>query len=135
MPIALQPEYVLRWAFEYADGKRRAGIWGQSTDNPGDSAWAQPKIGLIRAIIEGKNQITKNIVRFAECSGEDYRVFQWVAVAAMPGFGFRGSVNLPSRLVGLKLLARDQMYEVHGNGKVVITPITDRQREIQFASY
>lgn len=135
MPTASQPDYILRWVFEYQDGRRKAGMWGQATRNPVDSAWAQSTKGLARAVIEGKHVTSRKLVRLAECSGQDYRTFQWVATAAMPGMGFKGAVTLRSRLVGLKLLARDKVFEVNGKGDVNITPITKRQNEIQFASY
>lgn len=136
MPTASQPNvYMLRWAFEYSNRPRKAGMWGMATKNPVDSAWAQPKDGLIYALIEGKDIKTRLTHRLVECPGADFRTFQWVATAALPGMGLKGAVTLRSKLVGLKILSRDICLEVHSDGKLLKRALTDGERSIQFAAY
>ena len=128
-------KYALRWVLEYSDGRRKPGLWGQSTENQADQAWCQPRKGLTRAVIEGKNILTREIVRLVDCPAEDFRVFQWVATASINPFGIRGTVKPQSRLMGLKILTRYKEFQVLGDGKVTSQDLPENLANLNFATY
>jgi hypothetical protein len=125
--------FALRWRFDYNNRPTKCGMWGRTTTNPVDCAWSQPRDGLVRASIEGKNIETREILTFAECDGHAYRAFQWAATAAMPLLG--GTAVLKSQLVGLKLLTTDSCLLVDQAGKLTVAPLSDDIKAINFQSY
>lgn len=126
--------YTLRWRFDYLTRPSKAGMWGLTTRNKVDSAWSQPRDGMIRACIEGKNLRTREIKMLAECRGCDFRVFQWLATALCPIFP-GGTRSLKSKLVGLKMLTRDEQVTVLYDGSVQVEPLSESLRELNFKTY
>lgn len=129
------PKYWLRWRFDYSDGKpSKVGGWL----NPGDEknqhmlAYMQSKENLLRACVEVKNIETNCVAPYAECEGQDFCTFEWVARAAMPAF-FKGSVQIGgnvygSAVVGLTLVSRNERIRVTIDGQIKRTPRTDADR-------
>jgi hypothetical protein len=111
--------YNLRCVFEYAkDIPTWKSQWNRSGDNATDSAFMQTKNGLLYAVIEGKNIITKEIVRIVEYPGYDFCNFQWVAASFVPVNSPKG--QLQSKLIGLALVTRDNVVTVFRDGSVKI---------------
>lgn len=84
--IATQPDYFrLRWRFQFKSKPDRVGVWNEESNHPSDGASAVVKLGLTRAIIEGENCRTFEIVRFVYCPGQDYIATKVEAYARIPG--------------------------------------------------
>jgi hypothetical protein len=127
-------QYKLRWRFDYLSRPSKAGMWALTTNNPVDCAWSQPKDGLVRASIEGKNIKTKEIEVLAESRGQDFRVFQWLATALCPIF-HNGDSVLRSTLVGLKLLTSDDEVSVMCDGSVHRQSLSEQLKTVNFKTY
>lgn len=105
--------YRLRWAFYYADHKApRLGLYDSAGQGPKDSAYACSKENLLTACIEGKHEKTKQIVRLAECAGEDFVNFQWIATAKLAA----GNTYQP--IIGLMIVSRDEKIQVFRSGQI-----------------
>ena len=117
--------YLLRWRFEYLD-RVKYGMWSNSGTRPEDQAWAQDKTGLVKAKIEAKDVATRQITTIAECSGDQYVNFQWIATATIQPFSINGSTTPITRIVGLRLITKDEKQEVYANGAMRTYPNTDQ---------
>ena len=126
-----QINYKLRWRFDYINRPPKYGIWSMATGKPSDSAYSQPKDGLLTASIEGKDVHTKEIKRLADCPGQDFRMFQWVATASMPAVSGLVSYTPRSTLVGLKLITRNEVIEVLNTGVKNVSLITKAEENIK----
>lgn len=129
--------YLLRWRFDFTSGASRFGMWSQPGDVEKSGAWRQTKVGLFvaRAMIEGKHFIKRTTHVLAECSGEDYCTFQWMALAHLAPLGLRGSVTPLTRLNGLSLVTREEIIEVTTDGRVNRMPRPDAHKRVGFATY
>lgn len=126
--------FWIRWRFEYPN-KTVAGIWNNPGENGNNQAWNQNKEGLVKAMIERKDLTTGEIKVVAECSGQDYRNLQWVGAVKLNPFTVGAPQTHKPVLCGLKLHARDAVTEVYGDGSVKRRPITQRETEINWATY
>lgn len=114
---AEHPKYLLRWCFEYADHKpRKFGMWSHPGDFDTEKAWCQSKENLLRACIEGKDFLTREIMVLAELPGPDFVNFQWIAKGVQRGDP-RGE-KVPWRILGLMLVSRDQKIKIYDTGMV-----------------
>jgi len=133
------PIYRLRYRFEYFDGKPTVfGKWDHSGDHAANQAWTQKRDGLARVIIEGKHNVTKETVSIVDCSGQDYRMLQWIAA------GFLGSRQLKNcgngitpatRNIGLALWTADKKIAVFNNGVVHVEELNEQEKKYHFATY
>lgn len=126
--------YLLRWRFDFANHPMRYGQWSRAATRPEDMAAFALKEGLVRASIEGKHIETREIKTLAEVDGWDYCVFKWMAAASGPAF-VKGSVTLVSRILGLKIVAREREIEVYNNGQINIVPRAEDEKLIHYATY
>lgn len=111
-----RPEFwLLRWRFEYTDGRSKYGQWDRHGDFEKDQAWRQTKENLLYACIEGKEFHTKESKIFHRCLGQDFVNFNWMATSTVPS-NFSGSVTPTPRLVGLMLIDRKQKHSVYKSG-------------------
>lgn len=102
--------YEACWFFEYADGRIKKGIFNYAGKG-NDTAYAQPKNGLIRAGIIARCGNRKEYA-VLNCDGQDYCNFEWVAgKSAMTGRG---------KLLGLTLVTRDQRATFIFDGSVEV---------------
>jgi hypothetical protein len=122
----------LRWRFDFFGRPSKYGQWNRPGTTPETQAWCQNKEGLVRASIEGKNMVTKEIETLAECDGHDFVNFQWMAAAKMKPF-FKGTANVAHFLVGLKIITRDSAVEVYPNGEVRKNERTEKN--VQYATF
>jgi hypothetical protein len=133
------PKFRLRYRFEYYDGKPSvSGKWDSSGEHPANQAWTQKREGLARVIIEGKHHITKEVETIVDCSGQDYRMLQWIAA----GFFSRRQLNKAgngitplTRNIGMALWTSDKKIAVFNNGVVHIEELNDSERKYHFATY
>jgi hypothetical protein len=128
------PKYLLRWRFEWPDKPAKYGMWSHSgaKDDLATKAWCNNKSGLLYAIIEAKDFITREIKTIVRCPGQDFRNFQWVALASMPGF-VKGSVTPMTRIGGITILTRAEDIQVFDTGQLRRTPSTTHN--LNFATY
>lgn len=133
VPI-LPRNYRLRWRFDYVNRPTRRGIWdGVGPEGGVESAWRQPKDGLIAALIEGECMKTHEVYVLAEVRGQDYAFAQWDShVRTGPGIGLKRDFK-PFRMThGLALLTRDERVTVFIDGTVARRPLTDEERGFNF---
>jgi hypothetical protein len=93
-------------------------------------AYFQNKEGLVRASVEGKDILTREIKTLAECDGWDYVNFQWMAELRMRSDGYGTSQH-----VGLKLVTRDFWIEVYARGNVLRVPRTEEDKNYHYATF
>lgn len=130
-------KYLLRWRFHWFDRPSKFGMWS----HPGEQkdlatkAWYHNKEGLILAVIEGKDVVTREVKVLVECPGQDYRNFQWVALASVvPGaLAGGGSVTPLTRIGGLKVQTRNEEITVMDDGSITTVPFTAEDQH--FATY
>lgn len=128
--------FWIRWRFDYPN-KTVCGIWNNSGDEKtgANQAWNQNKEGLVRAVIERKDIRTDEIKAVAICPGQEYRNMQWVGAVSLNPFAVGKAQTHKPRLCGLRLLARDTAIEVYGDGSIKQRPLTDSEKNINFATY
>lgn len=109
------PKYLLRWCFEYANKPKKYGLWSNPGEHQTEQAWCQNKEGLLEAVIEGKNFITREIIPLASINGQDFVNFQWIASATQRGLKVSGR-PLPKSIVGLMIVGREDKIKIYNNG-------------------
>jgi hypothetical protein len=115
----------LRWRFEYADKPAKYGGWDYLGDDPGLSAWRQPREGMVMAILEAKTS-DGVILQLVECPGQDFCNFQWEMEARL------NAGSLAHRHVGLTLVSRSYRYTVFVNGNTNAEPRKESDRDNQY---
>ena len=117
--------YLLRWRLIYKSGKEKMGRWGKEAD-PEDlenMAWRQTKAGLSKALIEGKNPLTRETTVLVECDGPDFCMFQWVGKVA-----FKGPGAYRPFIIGLQINCRSEVVKVLNSGEIIheAKPLPDK---------
>lgn len=122
--------YLLRWRFDYLNRTTKIGQWSRGATLEQDMAYFQNKEGVIRAAIEGKHQVSREVRILAECDGHDFVNFQWMAE-------FRGNVKGggSSHHTGLKLVTRDFWIEVYARGFQIKKPRTEEDKKFHYATF
>jgi len=128
------PKFLLRWRFEWPDKPVKYGMWSHSgtQEDLATKAWCNNGPGLAFAVVEAKNYLTREIKPVVVCPGQDFRNFQWIALANVPGF-VKGKMIPVTRVGGIILQTRDEEITVHDCGKVLRAPFT--AHNINFATY
>jgi len=104
--------WLFRWRFEFAgNSPTRIGGWFPATRYE-DMAAAVNKEGLIRAIIEGKNFMTKEVKSFADCPGYDFINFQHLALY------INSAGKVTQRTHGMRLIQRQGLVNCYETGLV-----------------
>lgn len=129
------PKYLLRWRFEWADRPAKFGMWSHpgKQDDLATKAWCSNKEGLLWAIIEAKDFLTRETKTIVRCPGQDFRNFQWIALAVAPSLNFKGAVTPMTMVGGLTMLTRTEDIQVFDSGKLVRAPSTTQN--LNFATY
>lgn len=131
--------FLLRWRYEWPDRPAKFGMWNQPGDLPVNQAWAQNKDGLAYAVIESKNIKTREIADVVRCPGHDFLNFQWIAAASVSGAGLVrggfGSVVPRTKLVGIKMITRDESLAVYVSGQIVRAPLKPGEASTNFATF
>jgi hypothetical protein len=131
-----QPKkYLLRWRYEWADRPTKFGMWSNqgSQDDLSTKAWCHNHEGLVSAIIEAKNIETREVKPVVRVPGQDFRNFQWLAVASVPMSVAGGKLQPMSQVVGLKIQTRDEEVSVYDDGTLHRAPF--EAHNINFATY
>jgi hypothetical protein len=123
-------KYDLRWYFEYLDRPDYYGGWN-STD-PRRPAWSHAFEGLTKAMIQARDGGTEFKV-LAECPGQDFQNFQWIAIARANEMQIRRGLKLPAVIVGLQIQHRYGQIQCYIDGTVKHNKIV--YPTIHFASY
>jgi len=127
----LELKYLLRWRFDFADGKVKTGSWNGSSI----TAWDINKDGLIRASIEAKDYVTKKIKKMVECKGEDFVNFGWIGFASASA-ALSGVTVTPNTVIGgLNMLTRDNNIRVFINGVANFKKRTDLEKKQHLAGF
>ena len=132
----LKQKFVLRWGFDYLDGKpSRCGQWNRSGPNPIDYAMYHAK-NVKWAFIEAMPITGGQVLRLVEVSGQDFRNFQWQGMAKVPvTMAGRLEVRLPTSVIGLSVLGRDKKFTINIDGKMEAIDLTAAEKKINFAIY
>lgn len=91
----------------------------------------QPKENLLWAVIEAENMKTWEVSRAAECPGEDFCNFEWVAGASIG----TGGDGLRHDLIGLKIRARNKTIQVLNDGSVSEEIRSEQDKKFHLAGY
>jgi hypothetical protein len=126
--------FDMRWRFDYANRPAKYGKWSHSGYTNECKAWCQPKDGLVRACIEGKEVGTNQVMTLAECDGWDFVNFKWMAVAMAPG-NFRGTIQPLHALTGMRLVTRENETLVFPNGQTKVEPRSDEDKRFHYATF
>lgn len=138
MDIVAPDFYLLRWRFDFQTGAKHFGMWSQPGDIEKAGAWRQTKAGLhvIAAMVEGKHITRRTTEVLAECSGQDFVLFEWLALARVNPFSVRGAGGTPhTTLGGLSIVSREEITTVHVSGEVQRQPRPEAHKRIGFATY
>lgn len=108
----LSNRWLFRWRFEFlGNSPSRIGGWFPA-GRPEDSASAVNKTGLSRAIIEGKNFMSKEIKSFVDCPGDDFINFQHLALYINSGS------KVIQRTHGMRLIHRYGILNCYETGVI-----------------
>jgi len=121
--------YKLRWYFEYLGRNPYYGVWGYA--DPARPAWCRNYEGLIKVIIQGKDQSGK-VTNLAECSGQDYMNMSWMAEAKYRPQGRVGNSTLPTRIIGLMMATSKGNIKVYIDGTVLTDDVV---YDFNFSTY
>ena len=128
-------KYFLRCHFDFLNKPSWSSMWNDSGPNNCDKACFQNKDGLIRAAIEAKDIVTRQIVILAECDGTDFCNFQWEAIA-LGGSIFNSKAHSAyGHNIGLSMITRKEKVKVFMNGDVKIEIRNEKDKLINFVSY
>jgi hypothetical protein len=123
--------YRLRWRFDFRDRPTRRGPWDGGSDRAEDSAWAVPKDGLLRAVVEAEDRETFQTFTAAAVEGQDYATAQWEIHSRIPGLGVHRVMTPRPVVHGLSLLTRDERVTVLVSGEVRRRPLTPDERAMK----
>jgi hypothetical protein len=121
--------FLLRWCYDYP-GRTIHGLWSNPGDNEANKAWANFKEGLVCARIEMKDIRTKEITTVAECSGQNFRMFQWIGAARYHGVGTQRT-----SIAGIKLLTHDKAHVVYVDGTRQVSELGEAEKNLNFRIY
>ena len=122
--------YRLRWRMDFKNRPSAIGMWDIDPPDIKQKACFQMREGLIRAAVEGKHQITREVVTLAEVDGWDFCNFQWLALwQGNPGGGGY------QRHYGLAIQSRDWIIEVRFNGQVFRESRSEEDKKYHYAIY
>lgn len=125
MDLARSKYYLLRWRFDYLSRPAVFGMWSNPGNIQQSGAWRQNREGVLRASVEAKDYFTRAITVLAECPGQDFVNFEWLALASLNPFGVRGSITPLTKLGGLAIRSRNELIQVYTSGEVSRTPWQD----------
>jgi hypothetical protein len=132
---AYTPKYLLRWRFEWPDRPAKFGMWSHAgrQDDLATKAWCHNKEGLLWAVVEAKDYITREIKTIVRCPGQDFRNFQWITLAIAPAIGLKGSVRPMTMIGGITINTRNEDIDVFDSGTLKRRPSTNQN--VNFATY
>lgn len=111
-------------------------MWSRSSNKTEEMAAFVNKDGLILASIEAKNYYTQEQFIIAECNGQDFVNFKWIAErhSVTGGTGLYSFSNW-HQLVGLKLVTRDFDLNVHFDGTNQIEQRTEEDKKFHYEGF
>lgn len=120
----------VRWHLDWNCRPAKYGAWTDAGNCPSTTAWLQPKDGLVRACITGRNRVTRMTYSLAECDGHEFIEFRWIAAFPTPmrlkGPLARG-VKCIGGIQGLTLVTADEKLHAYVDGTVVREPNFERR--------
>ncbi len=130
------PRFELRWRFDFAQKKTKAGMWSKPAISQADMAAFVNKEGLVRACIEAKNFYTQEQFVIAECDGQDFVNFKWCAERhqVVSGTGLYSFANWHN-LVGLMLVTRDVEVTIYFDGSSQVVNRTEEDKKFHYESF
>jgi hypothetical protein len=130
--------YRLRWVFDYADGKKRVGIWNGASNRFDDTCAAVNKTGIIRASIQAEHVTNYGILTAFECDGHDYASAKWVGAASVGcpiGKWKHDSYVVAPDIVGLAFLTRYERVVIYVDGSTSRRPHTDDEAKFKLREH
>ena len=130
----LNAVWEFRWRFDYADKPSKFGSWMDRAEDASAKAVFQDKNGMIYARIEARRigQPERKIV--AECSHQDYRLFQWV-VGSKLNYKQGKISSGGSTLIGICLWSRYSKTTAFVDGSVKVEELPIEDQNFNFESY
>jgi hypothetical protein len=127
-------KWLLRWRYDFISHPVKYGQWDRSATLMTDMACYNLKEGLIRASIEAKDILTREIKTIVEVDGQNFCNFQWIAITRSPAI-HSGTMNIRANNVGLRLIGRYTSFEVYKDGTVVMKERSIEDQKFNFAIY
>jgi hypothetical protein len=122
--------YLIRWRFDFSDGRSsRMGMWSNPSTKREDMAAYVNKTNLLRASIEAKNFVTREISTLFECAGPDFVTFQWLSTARFSGIG---NQLISQNVNGLRLVSRDNFNDIFVDGSFKVTARPENQKNFNY---
>jgi len=127
---AIKKKYLLRCCFDYVSRPTWKSQWNNTDGGECNKAWFNNKSGVVNAYVEGKDVITKEIIRMIEVTGDKFCNFEWVALTVAP---LQGSITIAGENVGLTIVTPDHRVTVFCDGALDIKDRDDK--DFNFATY
>lgn len=108
------PKHLVRWRLDFADGSYKAGLWSSPGDHDSAKASKNLRSDLVRASIEAKDFLTREIKILVQCLASDFMEFKWTAVHKV--FSNTHEVH------GLTLVCKWGSTEILLDGTIIETP-------------
>lgn len=110
-------KYLLRWRYEYKDGKPP--LYGQwSPGGKEGAARLADQTNLDRAMIEAKDIVKRDVFTLLECDAAEFIKFEWVTLQSV---FMGGKIQMgPRRVVGLRILTKYGNMEAFTSGECKI---------------
>lgn len=136
--------YLLRWRFEYKDGKPpKYGMWSAAPkkDDYANQAWCHNS-NVAFAIVEGKNIATKEVKPVVVCAGDDFVNFEIIALALTPALALKRlrekkitELTPPTLFAGISLRTRYEVLEVFETGDINRRPRPPEDMDFNYATF
>jgi len=127
--------YDLRCSFEFIGKPSWRSMWNRSGKAASDQAWCQNKTGLVYAVIEGKDIVTRETIRLVECSGDKFANFEWLAQATIPMGAIHGAITVPGINIGLVLVTSNERITVTQDGNISVEARSEEDKRFHYAGY
>lgn len=124
--------FKIRWRYDYADGSKKFGLWSMPGKHDNEKPSRTYNLSVVYAAIEAKSNIDYKIYQLAECDGNNFVAFQYIAMASIAPFGIKGEVTPPTYFGGMKLLTKTNVYQVVPSGHISVKPITSGELDLDF---
>ena len=123
--LGILHKWDLRWRLDYTDGRRIVGVWMLHNDKDNATkASAQPREGLLKATIEGREVGTNQAIELLSCDAPHYVGFCWEA-----GMGYAPSTRGVSKggsVIGLSIQGWHHKVSVFIDGSSRVSDATKK---------
>jgi hypothetical protein len=110
-----------------------ASQWNRTGPAERDCAWAQSRVGLVRAAIEAFDLVKKTTEVVAQCSADQFVTFRWESVTPYLPPKKNTAMALPpaeGANIGLIIITREEALHVRCDGRMQFRLLTEDELKI-----